>query len=185
MRPSARCWRRFRARCAPTCSTAPGRRRSSDGSGRDRETLRRALALFREAGYELTGTVLRRRGSGEPLGFEILVADQGPGAAGARVFAKPASAPASTPRIRMVDAVQYDAAPQQLRFRHDPESLGPVAVARQRAGVLLGLGRGRRARQPQLHGHAQRRRRRHDRGAAARRASAANSSPPCARSTAC
>ena len=37
-------------------------------------------------------------------------------------------------------------APNRLRFRHDPESLGPVALARQRAGVLLGLGRRRRRR---------------------------------------
>ena len=47
-RASARCWRRFPTRCAPTCWTAPGRRRSADGSGRDRDTLRaRARAARR------------------------------------------------------------------------------------------------------------------------------------------
>ena len=45
-RASAPCSRRFPTRCAPTCSTAPGRRRSTDGSGRDRAILRRALALL-------------------------------------------------------------------------------------------------------------------------------------------
>ncbi len=45
----------------------------SDGSGRDRATLRRALALLAAAGYELHDSVLRRRGDGTPLAFEILV----------------------------------------------------------------------------------------------------------------
>src|SRR5258708_8123125 len=47
----------------------------SDRSGRDRDTLRRALALLRKAGYELDATLLRRRDTHEPLAFEILVAD--------------------------------------------------------------------------------------------------------------
>src|SRR5262249_44855221 len=44
------------------------------GSGRDRETLKRALALLSAAGYELKGTELRERASGRPFAFEILVA---------------------------------------------------------------------------------------------------------------
>ena len=36
-------------------------------------------------------------------------------------------------------------APHRLRFRHDPEPLGPIALARQRAGLLLELGRRRPA----------------------------------------
>ena len=58
---SARCCSRIRSRCAPTSSTAAIGCRSSDGSGRDREALRRALALLAQAGYELDGTVLRQR----------------------------------------------------------------------------------------------------------------------------
>ena len=45
----------------------------TDGSGRDRALLRRALALLDAAGYELRGTELVERRSGRPLSFEILV----------------------------------------------------------------------------------------------------------------
>src|SRR5204862_6775698 len=45
----------------------------TDGSGRDRAVLKRALALFYAAGYELKGTELRERSTGNPLAFEILV----------------------------------------------------------------------------------------------------------------
>src|SRR6185312_4655140 len=45
----------------------------TDGSGRDRTNLRAALNLLSQAGYELDGTVLRRRVSKAPLAFEILV----------------------------------------------------------------------------------------------------------------
>src|SRR6202043_3095448 len=44
----------------------------SDGSGRDRATLRSALALLSQAGYDLDGTVLRRRSTRAPFSFEIL-----------------------------------------------------------------------------------------------------------------
>jgi len=44
----------------------------TDGSGRDRDGLRAAFALFKEAGYELKGTQLVRVASGRPLSFEIL-----------------------------------------------------------------------------------------------------------------
>jgi peptide/nickel transport system substrate-binding protein len=45
----------------------------TDGSGRDRATLRTALQLLSEAGYDLEGTVLRNRSTKAPLTFEILV----------------------------------------------------------------------------------------------------------------
>jgi peptide/nickel transport system substrate-binding protein len=90
----------------------------SDGSGRDRDALRRALALFRDAGYELAGTVLRRRagtgagaggagGAGEPFGFEILVAEKDQERL-ALAFAQSLRRAGIELRIRMVDAVQYD-----------------------------------------------------------------------------
>lgn len=46
----------------------------TDGSGRDRNNLRAALALLGEAGYETSGGVMRNRETGAPLAFEILVA---------------------------------------------------------------------------------------------------------------
>jgi peptide/nickel transport system substrate-binding protein len=45
----------------------------SDGSGRDRDLARRSLALLNEAGWELEKGVLRRKGTGEPFTFELLV----------------------------------------------------------------------------------------------------------------
>ena len=44
----------------------------TDGSGRDRNALRRALALFKDAGYALKGTQLVHSASGRPFTFEIL-----------------------------------------------------------------------------------------------------------------
>src|SRR6202035_1934687 len=79
----------------------------SDGSGRDREALRRALALFHAAGYELAGTVLRRRDTGAPFGFEIMVTDKDQERL-AIAFSQNLRRAGIEPRIRMVDAVQYD-----------------------------------------------------------------------------
>ena len=45
----------------------------TDASGRDRASLRAALALLAQAGYQLDGTVLRQKASRNPLTFEILV----------------------------------------------------------------------------------------------------------------
>lgn len=49
---------------------------ASDGSGRDRDQLRRALGLLAEAGWSVTGGELRRSASGEPFRFEILVSNK-------------------------------------------------------------------------------------------------------------
>ncbi|HUD89559.1 MAG TPA: extracellular solute-binding protein, partial [Xanthobacteraceae bacterium] len=48
----------------------------TDGSGRDRDSLRQALALLRAAGYELDGMTLRQRTTHQPLRFEIMVTDR-------------------------------------------------------------------------------------------------------------
>lgn len=79
----------------------------SDGSGRDRNALRRALALFYDAGYELNGTVLRRRDSGAPLSFEIMVTDKDQERL-AIAFSQSLKRAGIAARIRMVDAVQYE-----------------------------------------------------------------------------
>jgi len=86
----------------------------SDGSGRDRETLRRALMLFHDAGYELVGTVLRRHETGEPLAFEILVADRDQERL-AIAFSQNLKRAGIELRIRLADAVQYE----QRRIKFD------------------------------------------------------------------
>jgi peptide/nickel transport system substrate-binding protein len=79
----------------------------SDGSGRDRDILRRALRLFREAGYELSDMVLRRRDTGEPLAFEIMVANRDQERL-ALTFAQNLKRAGVELRIRVADAVQYE-----------------------------------------------------------------------------
>ena len=79
----------------------------SDGSGRDRAVLKRALALFSEAGYELDGTVLRHRDTHEPLTFEILVTTRDHERL-AIAFMRDLKRAGIVPSIRTVDAVQFD-----------------------------------------------------------------------------
>ena len=79
----------------------------TDGSGRDRTTLRSALKLLSEAGYELDGTVLRQRATKIPFAFEILVTtrDQERIALAYQRDLKRAGIEAS---VRAVDPVQFD-----------------------------------------------------------------------------
>ena len=79
----------------------------TDGSGRDRTTLRSALKLLSEAGYDLDGTVLRQRTTKTPLTFEILVTtrDQERIALAYQRDLKRAGIEAS---VRAVDPVQFD-----------------------------------------------------------------------------
>lgn len=79
----------------------------SDGSGRDREVLKKALALLSEAGYELEGTVLRHRETHEPFTFEILVATRDHERI-ALAYARDLKRAGITASIRNVDAVQFD-----------------------------------------------------------------------------
>lgn len=79
----------------------------SDGSGRDRTILRRALGLFAAAGYQLDGTELRDRATGRRLEFEILVTNRDQERL-ALAFAESLKHAGIAARIRMVDAVQYD-----------------------------------------------------------------------------
>jgi peptide/nickel transport system substrate-binding protein len=80
---------------------------STDGSGRDRDTLGRALALMREAGYELAGAALKSRATGQPLRFEIMVTTKDQERL-ALAFAQNLKRAGIEARIRMVDAVQFD-----------------------------------------------------------------------------
>jgi peptide/nickel transport system substrate-binding protein len=88
----------------------------TDGSGRDRATLRSALTLLSEAGYDLDGTVLRQRSTKAPLTFEILVTtrDQERIALAYMRDLKRAGIEAS---VRAVDAVQFDQ--RRLGFEFD------------------------------------------------------------------
>jgi peptide/nickel transport system substrate-binding protein len=80
---------------------------ASDGSGRDRDVLKRALALFSEAGYDLDGTVLRKRGTRQPLTFELLVSTRDQERL-ALAFSRDLKRAGIAVSIRVVDAVQFD-----------------------------------------------------------------------------
>jgi peptide/nickel transport system substrate-binding protein len=79
----------------------------ADGSGRDREILKKALTLFEQAGYELDGTVLRKSDTGQALTFEILVTSRDHERL-AIAFARDLKRAGITVKIRTVDAVQFD-----------------------------------------------------------------------------
>jgi peptide/nickel transport system substrate-binding protein len=79
----------------------------SDGSGRDRGTLKRALDLFATAGYELRGTELVDRQSGRPLTFEIMVTARDEERL-ALLFSQSLKRAGIAARVRVVDAVQFE-----------------------------------------------------------------------------
>ena len=86
----------------------------SDSSGRDREALRRALALLGEAGYQLDGTAMRNRTTREALTFELLVTTREHERI-ALAFARDVKRAGIEVTIRTVDAVQFD----QRRLSYD------------------------------------------------------------------
>jgi len=61
------------ARLAPEYLDGTYRMPVSDGSGRDRANLRRAIDLLRQAGWRTQGGQLRREATGEPFSFELIV----------------------------------------------------------------------------------------------------------------
>ena len=79
----------------------------SDGSGRDRVTLRSALALLSKAGYELDGTVLRQRSTKTPLTFEILVTTRDQERI-ALAYLRDLKRAGIEATVRSVDAVQFE-----------------------------------------------------------------------------
>jgi peptide/nickel transport system substrate-binding protein len=80
---------------------------ATDGSGRDRATLRRALDLFAAAGYELRGADLVEHSTGRPLAFQIMVAGRDDERL-ALLFAQAVKRAGIRVSVRAVDAVQYD-----------------------------------------------------------------------------
>jgi peptide/nickel transport system substrate-binding protein len=79
----------------------------SDGTGRDRHTLKRALELLAAAGYELRRTELIERKTGRPLTFEIMVTNRDDERL-ALLFAQSLKRAGVTARVRVVDAVQFE-----------------------------------------------------------------------------
>ncbi|MBC7578852.1 MAG: ABC transporter substrate-binding protein [Tardiphaga sp.] len=79
----------------------------SDGSGRDRATLRTALTLMAQAGYELDDNVLRQRSDRTPFAFEILVTSRDQERI-ALAFARDLKRAGIHAGIRAIDAVQFD-----------------------------------------------------------------------------
>ncbi len=79
----------------------------TDGSGRDRASLRQALALLDAAGYSLKGTTLRERASGKPFHFEIMVTSRDEERL-ALTFSSNLARAGIEAQVRLVDAVQYD-----------------------------------------------------------------------------
>jgi peptide/nickel transport system substrate-binding protein len=79
----------------------------TDGSGRDRITLRAALSLLSQAGYDLDGTVLRQRSTKTPFTFEILVATRDQERI-ALAFTRDLKRAGIEATVRSVDAVQFD-----------------------------------------------------------------------------
>src|SRR6185436_5351370 len=88
----------------------------TDGTGRDRATLGRALALLHAAGYDLDRTVLRERASRKPFAFEIMVTTKDQERI-ALAFSRDLKRAGITVRIRVVDAVQYDR--RRLTYDYD------------------------------------------------------------------
>ena len=79
----------------------------TDGSGRDRTTLRAALSLLKDAGYDLDGNVLRQRTTHAPLAFEIMVTSRDEERI-ALNFADNLRRAGIQATVRSVDPVQFD-----------------------------------------------------------------------------
>jgi peptide/nickel transport system substrate-binding protein len=79
----------------------------SDGSGRDRATLRSALGLLEQAGYQFDGGMLRQKTTGTPLAFEILVSTRDQERI-ALAYADSLKRAGIAAHVRVVDPVQFD-----------------------------------------------------------------------------
>jgi peptide/nickel transport system substrate-binding protein len=104
----------FAAQIAPDILDGSYRLPLTDGSGRDRDSLRAALKLLTEAGYELDGTVLRQRQTRTQLSFEILVSTRDQERI-ALAYAGNVKRAGIDAHVRVVDPVQFD----QRRLDYD------------------------------------------------------------------
>lgn len=104
----------FASEIAPDILDGSYRLPVSDGSGRDRDTLRAALNLLSDAGYELDDTVLRQRSTKAPFTFEILVTTRDQERI-ALAYARDLKRAGIEATVRSVDPVQFD----QRRLDYD------------------------------------------------------------------
>jgi peptide/nickel transport system substrate-binding protein len=104
----------FAAQIAPDILNGSYRLPVTDGSGRDRATLRTALNLLSQAGYDLDGTVLRHRTTKAPFGFEILVTTRDQERI-ALAYSRDLKRAGIDATVRAVDPVQFD----QRRLGYD------------------------------------------------------------------
>ncbi len=79
----------------------------TDGSGQNRAGLRRAFALFKQAGYELKGTRLIHLASGRPLAFEMLTNSRDQERV-ALAYARSLKGAGITVQVRNVDPTQFE-----------------------------------------------------------------------------
>lgn len=105
--PERKLLRPFTAEIAPDILDGSYRLPVTDGSGRDRDTLRRALKLLADAGYVLDGMVMRQRDTKAPLAFEILVTTRDQERI-ALAFANNIKRAGIEAHVRLVDGVQFD-----------------------------------------------------------------------------
>jgi peptide/nickel transport system substrate-binding protein len=87
----------------------------SDASGHNRDNRRRALALLGDAGYELAGGRLVKKGTGEPFTFEMLAVTS----AEERLFltyARQLEGAGIKAEIRQIDSAQYTARKNNFDF---------------------------------------------------------------------
>jgi peptide/nickel transport system substrate-binding protein len=87
---------------------------SSDGSGRDRDQARKALALLKKAGWSIEGEELKR--DGQSFTFEIMVTARDQERL-ALNFADSLARIGVTANVRLVDSVQYQR--RRQRFDYD------------------------------------------------------------------
>ncbi len=79
---------------------------ATDGSGRDRELARRAIALLVEAGFAMDGGVMKARNGGMPLAFEITVSSRQQERL-ALNYAQSLARIGVVANVRLIDDVQY------------------------------------------------------------------------------
>jgi peptide/nickel transport system substrate-binding protein len=85
----------------------------SDGSGRDRDSARKALGLLAQSGWRITDGALMR--NGKPFAFEIMVTDRNQERLSLN-FAQSMERIGIAARVRYVDEVQYQRRRQKFDF---------------------------------------------------------------------
>jgi microcin C transport system substrate-binding protein len=89
---------------------------ATDGSGNNRDNLRAAVRLLKEAGYEVRNGKLTNVATGEPLAFEILLDQGGLFERIVGPFAKSLERLGVAVSIRTVDDAQYEARLENFDF---------------------------------------------------------------------